>query len=208
VARVVVTLTLVVPLASCTSTQLDGKSPAYLIINSLGASPGAQPDEFGGVLASDVVTLVKVGQDADMNDLFAPTIFEDLGQVSFRLALKDPGSSSSPNVPTSANAITVTRYRVDYVRSDGRNTPGVDVPYGFDGAMTVTVGAEGANATMSIVRLQAKLEAPLKALAGGGGAIVISTLANVTFYGRDQAGREVSVSGSIGVNFSDWGDPS
>jgi hypothetical protein len=46
------------------------------------------------------------------------------------------------------------------------------------------------------------------ALANGGGAIVISTIARVTFYGRDQAGREVSVTGQIGVNFSDWGDPS
>ena len=27
----------------------------------------------------------------------------------------------------------MTRYRVEFRRTDGRNTPGVDVPYGFDG---------------------------------------------------------------------------
>jgi hypothetical protein len=58
-----------------------------------------------------------------------------------------------------------------------------------------------------LVRAQAKLEAPLKALAGGGGSIIISTIAQVTFYGRDQAGNDVSVTGQISVNFADWGDP-
>ena len=37
------------------------------------------------------------------------------------------------------NAITITQYHVEYVRSDGRNTPGVDVPYAFDSAVGATV---------------------------------------------------------------------
>ena len=37
--------------------------------------------------------------------------------------------------------------------------------------------------------------------------MVISTLADVTFYGQDQTGRAVSVTGTIGVNFADWADP-
>ena len=41
-----------------------------------------------------------------------------------------------------------------------------------------------------LVRAQAKLEAPLKALRGGGGAIVISTIAEITFYGTDQNGND------------------
>jgi hypothetical protein len=57
-----------------------------------------------------------------------------------------------------------------------------------------------------LVRVQAKLEAPLAALSGLGGATVISTLAEVTFYGRDQTGREVAVTGTISVNFADWAD--
>jgi hypothetical protein len=58
-----------------------------------------------------------------------------------------------------------------------------------------------------LVRAQAKLEAPLKALRNGGSAIVISTIADITFYGQDQNGNQVSVTGSISVNFADWGDP-
>jgi len=35
---------------------------------------------------------------------------------------------------------------------------------------------------------------------------VISTIAQVTFYGHDQTGRNVSVSGQLNVNFSNYGD--
>ena len=38
-------------------------------------------------------------------------------------------------------------------------------------------------------------------------ATAISTLAEVTFFGQDQTGREVAVTGTIGVNFANWGDP-
>ncbi len=61
--------------------------------------------------------------------------------------------------------------------------------------------------TFALVRAQAKLEAPLKALRGAGGAIVLSTIAEITFYGQDQNGNTVSVTGFISVNFADWGDP-
>ena len=45
------------------------------------------------------------------------------------------------------------------------------------------------------------------ALRGLGGSVLISTIANVTFYGHDQTGIPVSVTGSISVNFADWADP-
>jgi hypothetical protein len=61
------------------------------------------------------------------------------------------------------------------------------------------------NGVFEIVRHIAKDEAPLKALAFNG--VIISTIGEVTFYGRDQAGREVSVVGRIGVNFGNFGDP-
>jgi hypothetical protein len=58
-----------------------------------------------------------------------------------------------------------------------------------------------------MVRAQAKLEPPLRNLRAGGGAGLISTIADVTFYGKDQTGTDVSVTGSISVNFADWADP-
>jgi hypothetical protein len=126
--------------------------------------------------------------------------------VTFRLGLKDAGTPTSPTSPTSNNFITVNRYRVVYLRTDGRNTPGVDVPHPFEGAVTITVGGGTAETGFVLVRLQAKSEAPLAALRGGGGAYAISTIAEVTFYGQDQTGRAVSVTGRISVDFADWAD--
>jgi len=42
------------------------------------------------------------------------------------------------------------------------------------------------------------------ALGQFGGAQVISTVARITFFGHDQAGHEVSVSGNIDVTFANW----
>ena len=179
--------------AGCTKAQQQGTGSSFLIVNSLQGASGAKPDTFGVPLGSDV--LVKGG------------IVNDLGQVVFHLALKDPGSSGSPTSPTSANFITVSRYHVEFVRADGRNTPGVDVPFPFDGAMTVTVGAGNATGSFELVRIQAKDEAPLLALRGGGGQGTISTIARVTFFGVDQSGHDVSVTGTIAVNFADFADP-
>jgi len=122
--------------------------------------------------------------------------------VRFKLAMKNPASATSP-----ANFITVNRFRVVFRRTDGRNTPGVDVPFGYDGAMTVTVGAEPVSAGFTLVRIQSKSESPLLALIGGGGARAITTLAEITFYGTDQAGRDVVATANISITFADWGDP-
>lgn len=189
---------------ACSSLLTQGNASSYLIVNALQASTGREPDKVKDTLASDVLTYVKQS-GATGAQVLVPTVFADNLVVSFALAMKNPGNESSPNAPSTTNFITVTRYHVTFVRSDGRNTEGVDVPYAFDGAATVTVGTGGAKAAMTLVRVQAKGEAPLKALAGSAG--VISTIAEITFYGKDQTGRDVSVIGKISVTFADWGDP-
>jgi hypothetical protein len=180
--------------ASCTSMVRDSASNSYLIIDSLSGFSGPEDDETGNNLQSDVLT--------------CGGVIEDEGAVVFRLALKDPGVPTVPNVMTTNNFITVNRFRVTYTRTDGRNTPGVDVPHPWDGAFTVTVRAEGTTgASFSIVRVQAKQEPPLRNLANGFGLGVISTIAEVTFYGHDQTGRAVSVVGRMSVDFADFADP-
>ncbi|MEX1130231.1 MAG: hypothetical protein WD227_03310 [Vicinamibacterales bacterium] len=169
---------LILASVSCGDMARQGTGSSYLVITSL---RGATGDD----LRSDVIT--------------NGTIFADSASVAFSLVLKDPGGP--PLSP--ANHITVNRYRVKFIRSDGRNTEGVDVPYAFDGAFTITVpGASSANFTL--VRAQAKAEAPLGALVNN--LLVISTIAQITFYGHDQTGREVLVTGQIGVHFADWAD--
>lgn len=180
--------------ASCGEVVRQGTGSAYLIIDTLlGARGGSESETFSNVLQSDVQT--------------NGGIYEDQGRVTLRLAGKDISAPLSTN-----NYVTVNRYRVVYRRSDGRNQQGIDVPYAFDGAVTFTVGdTAGATATFTLVRLQAKLEAPLTTLVLSpvvtGGAIGISTLADVTFYGRDQTGHEMNVTGTISINFADWADP-
>ena len=188
-------LTLAAASASCGSAVREGTGTSFLVIGSLEGASGAEPDAFGGLLQSDVVTVVNN----------RPTVFSDNGRVTFRLALKDPGPAGSPLEPTQNQAITVNRYRVRFIRSDGRNTPGVDVPYGFDGAFTLTVTGES-QATFELVRHVAKAEAPLGALANN--FTIISTVAEITFFGRDLTGHEVSVVGHLTVDFGNFADPS
>jgi hypothetical protein len=55
------------------------------------------------------------------------------------------------------------------------------------------------------VRHVAKAEAPLKALSTSN--LIISTIAEVTFYGKDLAGNDVVAAGSIGISFGNFADP-
>jgi len=204
--RVVAVGALALAAASCGDVTRQGQSPSYVIIDMMTAASGAIPGEFGNVLQSDVITNVKT-IDANNNSIWVPTVFEDPGQARVRLALKNPGTPGTPTSPSTANEVTITRYRVAFTRADGRNTPGVDVPYAFDGAVTATITETGTTFSFVIVRAQAKVEGPLRSLRGAGGSLIISTLAEVTFWGQDQAGNSVSVTGQISVNFADWGDP-
>jgi hypothetical protein len=185
-------LALTMASASCGDLTRQGTGSSYLIIAALQGASGAEPGTLTSTLNSDVITIV--------DDV--PTIFNDLGQVTLSLQMKDPTSATGP---TSANFITINRYRVRYSRSDGRNTPGVDVPYGFDGALTGTVTDTDFSAGFELVRHIAKSEAPLQALAAS--RVIISTIAEITFYGHDQTGRDVSVTGQMLVSFGNFGDP-
>jgi hypothetical protein len=174
----------------CGEFVRSSRSPSQLVIASLTAKSGGSSSSDSGTLLSDVLT--------DNG-----SIFSDTGSVSLRLQLRDPGTPGVASSPTAINEVTITRYRVVYRRADGRNTEGVDIPYSFDSAFTVTVPADG-NATggFDIVRHAAKLEPPLSTLRSG--ETFITTIAEVTFYGHDQAGNEVSVTGTIGITFGNF----
>lgn len=178
--------------AGCSETVRTGQGSSYLVLQRLeGASGADQGGTFQSVLRSDVLT--------------KGSIFEDNGRVRLSIAMRDV---TNPTGPTSNNLITLNRYRVEYRRTDGRNAQGEEVPYAFEGAMGLTVGEQPVDAVFTLVRAQAKLEKPLVTLAGtNGGALLISTIADVTFFGKDQTGRDVTVTGSMSINFADWADP-
>lgn len=190
-------------LTSCADLARTGSGPSYLIMESVTATAGGVgTSSAASSLLSDVQTMVDVTVGGVT--IQQPTIFNDLGQATIRAEMKNALSTTAPSA---INSITINRYRVRFRRTDGRNTEGVDVPYGFDGATTVTVSV-GATATVGfdLVRHQAKAEKPLVTLIGGRGLTFITAIAEVTFFGRDQAGNEVSITGSIDVQFADFGD--
>jgi hypothetical protein len=108
---------------------------------------------------------------------------------------------------TEYNDVVFDRYRVTYERADGRNVEGVDVPYAFDGVMNLYVAlGENGTASFTLVRHAAKLEPPLMNLRSLGGSVILTTLARVDFYGKDLAGRAISVTGYVTVTFGDFPD--
>lgn len=190
--------------AGCGDFVRQGRGPLLATVSLLEAASGASPTAFGNTLGSDVVTLVN--KDNNGVKVKVATIFSDSGRANVSLILKDPGTTATPATPSSINQVTFSRYRVVYTRSDGRNTPGVDVPYPFDSGATFTATVDTPGQVgFEIVRLIAKQEAPLMSLATNNQ--FISTIAQVTFYGQDRAGNDVSASASIGVTFGNFGDP-
>ena len=176
----------------------DSRSPVRLVVNSL------QDEDDQSTLNSDVIVMVTTPAPCTTTSP-CPSVFNDAVVVNLGLVLRDPGSVASPSSPSLLNQATVNRYSVRYRRTDGHNVPGVDVPYDFDSAFTATVPATGnVEAAFQIVRHSAKEEAPLRSLRFSGD--IISTIAEVTFYGRDQAGNEVSATANIGIDFGDFAD--
>jgi len=178
----------------------QGRAPAVVRIDELTASAGGTTaGAFGGYLHSDVVTNVTV------NTVVTPTRFNDSGRVTLSMVLRDPGIPGQGVTPSELNTITITHYRVVYRRTDGRNVQGVDVPFAFDSGMTMSIPANGSiQQTFDIVRVSAKIDAPLLALAVNGQALDV--IADVTFYGKDQHNNDVAATGSIGITFANFGD--
>ena len=182
--------------AGCGDYVREGRGPVNAVVAKLQAAPGVSPGDVGGTLSSDVKKTV------DGAEMRIPTIFNDLGSATIMVDLKDPSLTE----PTTVNQVTFTRYRVEYIRADGRNHPGIDVPYSFDSALTVT-SAPGSPAKVGfeLVRHTAKTEAPLVALANN--LQFITAIARVTFYGKDHAGNDVTAVGQMGITFGNFGDP-
>ena len=101
---------------SCSELAQTDRASSFLVILQVTGGPG-QDTAFQSDVQAD-----------------SGAVFEDQGTLSVQLALKDPGPPGSPTRPTSANWITINRYRVVYVRTDGGA-----VPLPFEGAMTFTV---------------------------------------------------------------------
>jgi hypothetical protein len=205
ITRILMAAAAAVAATSCGDVVRSGRAPVFLVIDSLQASRGGPTTgTFSNTLISDVITNLTTPAPCTPESP-CPTIFGDSGQVTLRLSPKDIGPAGAPTTPSTNNEVTINRVHVQYRRTDGRNVQGVDVPYAFDGAATVTVPASS-SATLGfvLVRTIAKQESPLVQLDSNG--VIITTIADETLYGRDQVGNDISATGSIQIDFGNFGD--
>ena len=180
-------------LASCTAVENDNTTNTIVQIVSMQAVSADQTGTPGADLFSDVCSAGSAPPSC--------TAVNDFGIVTMIANRKDQIRDI-----TQFGDVIFTRYRVTYVRADGRNVPGVEVPYAFDGAANfrVATGGDSTTRTFTVVRQQAKLEPPLSNLRFKGGAIVFSVLAQIDFFGTDVAGRAITVRGFLNISFADF----
>ena len=189
---------------SCGAVVRQGSSPVFLVIDLLqGIRGGASAGTPSNTLFSDVITNVASPPPCSSNNL-CPTIFADTGTVTLRAPLKASGATATL-APTTNNEVTINRIHVEYTRADGRSTQGVDIPYAFDTAVTGTILAGGTlSLGFELVRHVAKEESPLVQLKTS--ANFISSIAKITIYGVDRVGNQIQVTGSLQIEFGNFGD--
>jgi len=170
-------------LPACTADYAtDGEAPVLLIMQ----------DVNGGV-----------PMDSDVRLDASGSICPDGTQITLALQGKNP------NITLSTIAdVYLERYEVSYIRSDGRATEGVDVPYTISGNLSARVASGGATSlTIEVVRRQAKVELPLSSLARSGGPLIITMFAQITVHGRTLAGQATNAAtGRVQIDFADFGD--
>ncbi|HUK36571.1 MAG TPA: hypothetical protein VLV86_21795 [Vicinamibacterales bacterium] len=206
VCRAAVAAAMVAATTSCGDVVRSSKAPVLLVINKIVGVRGAStPGQPGVPLVSDVITMVTSGGACTTANP-CPTFFNDTAVATLSLEPKDLGLASTPATPSSNNQVTITRVHVSYTRTDGKNQQGVDVPFEFDSGVTALVPATGSvDIPFEVVRNSAKLEEPLLDLRNNG--VILSMIANLTFYGTDLVGNAISVTGTLQIDFGNFADP-
>jgi hypothetical protein len=184
---------------ACTRVEDNTRSASLLTVSNVVGIDGGE-DEQGVPLLSDLCQ-----RDPEPCGC---AVFNDNAQIDFENDFLQIGPGGTGQDPTFINDIVVNRYRVDYFRPSGRNTPGVDVPFGIDGTMNIRVPINGtAQVPIIVVRHEAKKEPPLSDLIQVGPSEgVITVNSEMKFFGQDISGRTVSALGFLEIHFADFGD--
>jgi len=183
---------------ACTRVEDNTRAGSLLVVSN--------------VIGIDNTGLSGVPLFSDLCERTPPTcgcgIVNDNAQADFSNEFLQIGPGAGLGNGSFMNDIIVQQYRVDYFRPNNRNTPGVDVPYGIDGTMSLRVPVNGsASGVVTIVRHEAKVEAPLSDLVQlGPQEGTITTNAQIKFYGQDISGHTVSAFGFLEVHFADFAD--
>ncbi len=176
-------------LPACNPLEDESRSNSILIVESVTGKDIA--GTVAGFLQSDVVKTDN-------------TITADTAKATLSAKFMDP----APILGTSQYSdIMVTRYVVSYSRTDGRNRPGADVPFPFEGSLTTLVRIDSTTSVdFVIVREAAKLEAPLINLRDSAYGDILNMTAKIDFYGHDLANKAVKATGYLTVYFANYTD--
>jgi hypothetical protein len=181
-------------LGSCLAKEDDTTSASFLVINSLTGN-----DLEGNAGSTTVFS------DVDSSG----SIINDNGVASVSTLTYNPTEDSEAHDITYYMNVIVDQIDVEFMRTDGRNTEGVDVPYRFTQPMNMLVPVDEAiEIPFVLIRHVAKLEMPLLALREvPSQEFVLQLVAKVTLHGKDLGGhRVVPVSGYISVWCSNFAD--
>jgi len=175
------------------SAKQDASNVLLVVTNVVTQAGGSSGGTESAFLLSDVVRV----EDPS-------GFFNDNATLTLTSIPKNPAEDLTLSQYDTA---VLERYTVRFFRSDGRNTEGEDVPFGFQGALAGTVPAGNeAEVALILVRHQAKREPPLSRLQQGGGADLLTCFAEVNVFGRTLKGDVVSAKTTISVTFADFGD--
>jgi hypothetical protein len=180
-------------LGSCNAVENDSTSGSRLQIVSLTGND-IQGKAGSATAYSDVITNGSIFDDPAVAEVEAQPLDPTLGATDV----------------TPYMDVLVDQIDVEFRRTDGRNTEGVDVPYHFTQPMSIKVPiTESVSIPFTLVRHVAKLEAPLFALRDAvNQGKVLQLVAVVTIHGTDGAGKRVApVTGYLSVWCSDFADP-
>jgi hypothetical protein len=201
---VLILLALMLVTYACTQVEEEaGRTGSLLVVNSVTGFAGGEDGDEGTPLLSDTCDNPSTEpQDPDLC-----SVFNDNAELEFGNQFLQIGPGAGLGGPTFLNDIVVNQYRVDYVRPNGRNTPGVDVPFGIDGRMNMRVPSNGtAVVSIVVVRHEAKREPPLSNLDIEPGEEVLTANAQMKFFGQDLAGRTASALGFLEIHFANYGE--
>ncbi len=181
-------------LGGCVAKEGDTTSASFLVINSLTGN-----DLEGNAGSTTVFS------DVDMGG----SIVNDNGVASVSTLTYNPLEDSEEHDITYYMNVIVDQIDVEFMRTDGRNVEGVDVPYRFTQPINMIVPVdENVEIPFVLIRHVAKLEAPLFALREiTSQGVVLQLVAKVTLHGKDLGGHRVApVSGYISVWCSNFAD--
>jgi len=193
--KILVLVIMALFLASCVAKEDDSTSASFLVINSLtGNDLDGQPGSL--TVFSDVS--------------LEGSIINDNGVAEITTLTYNPLPDSPEHDITYYMNVVVDQIDVEFLRTDGRNVEGVDVPYRFTQPMNQLVAVDDTvEIPFVLIRHVAKLEAPLLALRDiTSQSYILQLVAKVTIHGKDLGGHRVApVTSYLTVWCANFADP-